>query len=140
MTAKRGRIGNGHAPVWLVAGLALALAGCATTDTTADQAESQSKTPEYSQEQIDHGIELAERALREERLKDAQKIIERVIYHDSENARAFFVLAEVHLAEGHYQRAADEFGQLAAVPELSAGGSTSRMTRCISAKLASRSA
>ena len=121
LTAERGSFGRTNAKLWVVAGLAIALTGCGTTDGTSDEAVAEPAAPEVSQEQIDKAVELAEQALQQERLGDAQRIVERVIYHDEDNARAFFILAEVHLAQGHYQRAAEEFEQLAVVPELSAG-------------------
>ncbi|MEM7225553.1 MAG: tetratricopeptide repeat protein [Pseudomonadota bacterium] len=121
LTATGGQIGKRHAPVWLVAGLALALAGCATTDTMTDDEAAQAQVPEISQEKLDRAVALAGQAVLEERWDDAKRIIERVLYHDPEDPEAFYLLAEVHLAEGHYQRAAEEFAQLTAIPELSAG-------------------
>ncbi len=63
-------------------------------------------------------VELAERAIAEGRLRDAERILGQVLLVDPANTRALLALAEMHLADANLKQAAGVFGNLLDDPEV----------------------
>jgi len=101
-------------PFILLAGFLLA--GCATDrQEPAVQAALPAIPPAPSET-----IDLAERALAEERYQDSEKLTERILAAQPEDARARLVQAELLFASGNREAAAERFGALVAKPTVAA--------------------
>jgi Tfp pilus assembly protein PilF len=97
----------------------MALAGCETLSRVAPE----QALPELSIEQIvapaaPGTLDLAKRALAERRYGDTEKLLDRVLISDPENPMAKLVMAELMLATGAPQQAAETFEQLLETPEV----------------------
>ena len=81
------------------------LAACATTpETPLDIPD-----PRVVDDTAPANIELAEKALREERNDDAQTMLERLLAKDPDDPRIRLAVAELRLANGAIERAAEDF-------------------------------
>lgn len=65
-------------------------------------------------------IELAERALAEERYRDSEQLVERVLAAEPEHVRARLIHAELRFARGDREAAAERFGALTEEPTVAA--------------------
>ncbi|MFQ6017199.1 MAG: tetratricopeptide repeat protein [Kiloniellaceae bacterium] len=102
----------------IAAALLLAVSGCATI---AEDSPELSLTPTPELEPAAPGtVDLAQRALAENRYEDARKLLERVLVSDPDNARAKLTLAELRLATGRPKQAAAAFEALVGQPEVRA--------------------
>lgn len=96
---------------------ALLLSGCLGADGSdkpeiADKPEAAKVSPET--------IELVETALAEERLKDAERLLDRILLTESTNLEARLLRGELVLARGHPNQAMTVFSGLQDLPEVSA--------------------
>jgi len=101
-------------PVLLLAGFLLA--GCATDRQEPTVQAALPTIPPAPPETID----LAERALADERYKDSEQLIERILAAEPEHARARLVQAELRFAAGEREAAAERFAALVEEPSVAA--------------------
>jgi Flp pilus assembly protein TadD len=103
---------------WVAALLALTtLTGCVATGEK-PQAASAAPAPVAALDP--RTTEWAEKALAQDRLGDARKLVDRVLAVEPANARARLVGAELHLAQGQTEAAAAEFEALSGDAETGA--------------------
>lgn len=101
-------------PLVFMAGLVLA--GCATSQQELATEAALPAIPPAPPETID----LAERALQEERYQDSEQLVERILAAEPEHARARLLKAELYFARGDRETAAERFGALTEEPTVSA--------------------
>lgn len=100
----------------LIAALLLAVAGCQTaTDETPELTVAPAIAPAAP-----GTLDLVQRALDEHRYGDARKLLDRVLIGEPDNPRGRLLAAELQLAVGSHQTAAEAFGRLVEVPEVRA--------------------
>ena len=63
-------------------------------------------------------MELAQKAIAEQRFTDAEKLLERILFNDPQHAEARLAVAEIILARGHSAAALPQFAQLMEVEEV----------------------
>jgi len=101
-------------PLLLIAGLLLG--GCAMDQQKLAAESGVPKLPAAAPGTID----LAERALAEERYQDAEQLVQRILAGDPENSTARLLQAELLFARGDRQAAADGFAALVDDPAVAA--------------------
>ncbi len=94
----------------------VALAGCETI--SADSPELTLESKPLVEPAAPGTLDLAERALAEERYRDAKQLLERVLMAEPDNARAKLAAAELRLATGAPAPAAEAFETLIDEPQV----------------------
>lgn len=98
----------------------LSLSACETIDDpAADQTKATSNTA-LAPERIEPTIQLAEKAIKEGRYDDAQRLLERVLINQPQNLHAQLDMAELTFARGQFEPAQGMFEGLTVSPEIAA--------------------
>jgi Flp pilus assembly protein TadD len=100
----------------IIAALLLVVAGC---QTASDEMPELSVTPAIAPA-APGTLDLVQRALDEDRYGDARKLLDRVLIAEPENPLGRLLAAELQLAVGSHQTAAEAFGKLVELPEVHA--------------------
>lgn len=85
-----------------------------------DMAEPDLTQPSVSEKMPPDAVKLAQKALAEDRLKDAERLVDRILLSDPTNLEARLLRGEIVLATGQPNRAMAVFSGLLDLPEVSA--------------------
>jgi Tfp pilus assembly protein PilF len=96
----------------------IALGGCETTPQTEPEPEA-SVVPVFAPA-APGTLELAQRALADNRYNDSRKLLDRVLIGEPDNIEAQLLAAELYLAAGASEQAAMAFENLVELPEIAA--------------------
>jgi len=110
--------GARKAPLAAFFALALALGGC--TDALYSEPPMTKPEPQAAVTVPPQAFDLAERALDEGRLEDAERIIDQIVSMDRKNPRARLLVAELRLARGNPAKALNSFESVKDEPEVAA--------------------